>query len=606
MVSYTLIIVLPVFVLGYYIYKQSDNYIYNRFTVICESVADQSVADVDKKFGEYEYLMRIVQADSVIKNLLEPGYYNDYEKVDAINGYTGSVFSNITSINRAIKKMRIFFTMGQLPEVAGYFYDYSRVSSDDWYMSCLKELEIGNIGWLILGHSLSYDIDPASGTSNDVVSGVIKINDRLYNKVVGLLEIQIDKREVIDSLEIGKEGATKPGLAIFTSDAIEIYDLFPTYIVGSRATDKATADPMILKNPTYKTANEYVQQLKSQYGIQYYFTTRKLSKLGCTIIYSFPLQNIESKGFASRNIIFAVLLSGAVILILISWLLMRLVFSKFKKLLSAVKRIQKGDFETKLENYNQDEVGELAYNINIMTDRVKELINTNVSAKTAQKEAQIKALQAQINPHFMYNTLEAIKMMAEVRDEFAISDVISSLGSILRYNTSSDGGDFVSLHVEISYIRNYISILKLLYDKVNFEIDIDQELVSKLGQISCFRLIIQPLVENSVEHGLKGLTSGGFVKVNVVMQQEDILISVSDNGRGIQPERLAYIRKMLAGDIPQRDPDQSVPVRMGIGILNVHERLVLTYGDGYGINIDSEEMVHTNVSIIFPAIPVNK
>jgi two-component system, sensor histidine kinase YesM len=602
MLFFVIIIVLPVFASGYYIYRQSDSYIYERFTRLCEDIADQSVANLDKKFNEYEYLMRIVQSDTIIKNLLEPGYYSDYEKVDEINRYTSSVFSDITSINRSIRKIRIFFTLEQLQEVAGYFYDYSRISGDEWYARCLKELGFDGIGWSPSVHSVAYDIDTSAGVSNDVISGVMKIFDRQYDEVVGLLEFQIDKGELTDTLLDIQPGDVKPGLAIYFSGTIDTYGEFPTEWAGIQTNDNSITNSVTLKNPAVNSMDEYVRQLKSKWGRQYYFTTKKLDRLGCTVIYSFPLQNIKSQGFANRRFIFAVLFTSAAILILISWILVRLVFSKFKKLLFAVKRIQKGDLDTKIDIHNQDEVGELACNINIMTDRIKELMNTNVAVKTAQKEAQIKALQAQINPHFMYNTLEAIKMMAEVRDELAISDAISSLGRILRYTVSPDARDFVSLFDEISYIRNYISILNLLYDRIDFSICIEPGLESELREAGCIRLIIQPFVENSVKHGLKGLLKGGLVKIDAGVEGNNIRIVVSDNGRGFLPERLAAIRGRLAGDGQYK---RQMP-EIGLGIMNVHERLELIYGAGYGVSIESEEMVMTKVTVTFPKIPVIK
>ena len=579
--------------LGIYINNQTNAYIYEKFAGLCENIADQTSGGLEDKLGDYEYLMHLVESNGVIKNLMEPFYYNDAERAETINSYAGSLFGDIASMDKSISRIRIFFMQNQLPEVSGYFYDVSRVKDLPWYRECIDHLTSGAIAWSIAQKSSGFDIEPPGQGGHDVVSGVLKLYDRQYDNNTGLLEVQVNREDIIKLLDNLDTEGIMPEVTIVNGQGQVLYNSFRE-LNGSAGDTEQRAD--------WETPDGFIRQMRVLWGDEYYFTSRTIARMKCTIIYSYDVKELKTKGFMDRRLIFIVLFTGTVFLILVSWLLIRLVFVKFKRLIVAVKRIQKGDLESRIGEYESDEVGELARNINIMTGRIKELIKTNVMSKTAEKDAQLKALQAQINPHFLYNALETIKMMAELKDELQISDAVSSLGTIMRYNISSKGCEFVSLQDEITYIRNYISIQGLLHDRIEFMIRIDPLLEPVVKECRTLKMIIQPLVENAIKHGFKGLLSGGYVRVEITGSDGNIDIAVTDNGISIPPDRLKEICKRLQEVSGQEQTAGAVQPSAGIGLQNVQERLVLAFGRAYGIRISSEEGGDTCVSIRIPFI----
>ena len=255
---------------------------------------------------------------------------------------------------------------------------------------------------------------------------------------------------------------------------------------------------------------------------------------------------MNKENLMNRNLIFVVLSTGLVFLALITFLLVKMIFTKLRELLSALKRIQEGDLDFLLETGQNDEVGELSRNFNIMIGRIKELIKINVKIRLAEKDAQLKALQAQINPHFLYNSLNAIKMMAEIKDDLAISDAVSSLGIILRYNISGGDSELTSLGAELSYIRHYISIQKLLLeDRADLSVTVDPELEGKLDDCVIMKLLIQPVLENAIVHGLRNIPAEGCVDIAVYKVNGDLHIEVTNNGNIIPPDELAELNAAI-------------------------------------------------------------
>ncbi|HEX2924894.1 MAG TPA: histidine kinase, partial [Ruminiclostridium sp.] len=228
-----------------------------------------------------------------------------------------------------------------------------------------------------------------------------------------------------------------------------------------------------------------------------------------------------------------------------------------------------------------------------MIDRIDELINELYKAKIVHQQTQIKALKAQINPHFLYNTLETISSIAKIRKVKEISSIAQGLSSMFRYSIKT-GSDVVRLSSEIGNVKNYLSILKIRFeDKLDYEFSIPEE----LNHYKIYKLILQPIVENAVHHGIELKKEGGLIKVDAALINNRLHITISDNGVGIEEAALTKIRWKLS----LKDSFMDEKLSEGIGMSNVNARLALYYKENFQFKIDSIYGEGTVVEIIIPA-----
>jgi len=217
-------------------------------------------------------------------------------------------------------------------------------------------------------------------------------------------------------------------------------------------------------------------------------------------------------------------------------------------------------------------------------------MDENVKRELLAKDSEIRALQSQINAHFIYNVLESIKMMAEVDSQFEISDAITSLGKLLRYSMRRTS-DHVAITDEIGHLENYIRLINLRYD---YRIVVSQKLSTKTLRQRLPRLTIQPIVENSVVHGIEDIAMDAIIEISSEEHDNWYALKIIDYGSGISPDSLEALSRKLTGDLGEESETT------GIGIKNVHDRIVMAFGPEYGISLASEEGKWTTVTIRAP------
>ena len=229
-----------------------------------------------------------------------------------------------------------------------------------------------------------------------------------------------------------------------------------------------------------------------------------------------------------------------------------------------------------IEIAGEDEIGILARNYNQLQKQLVEISEQERMAQAMQQTARFSALQAQIQPHFLYNTLETLRMMADEHDDNEVADMLFVLGKLMRSCISGKEQE-IELTRELENIKNYLMLNKLRYSNLDYEIICDAD----IANMKCPRFILQPLVENSVHHGISRSKGNRYVQVHIYRQENYLLIDVQDNGVGISPDRLAEIKQSLGTDKPLNQEQG------GIGIMNVHKRLKMFYGENSGIELFS-------------------
>lgn len=276
-----------------------------------------------------------------------------------------------------------------------------------------------------------------------------------------------------------------------------------------------------------------------------------------------------------------------------AWSLSKSIYTPIKKLHDVTTVITKNDLQALMTSDNVDEITELGMSFNIMIGRIKELLDSKIKEQENLKKAELRALQAQINPHFLYNTLDTIIWMAEANKTEQVVEIVSALSNFFRISLSK-GMDWITIAEEAERIRNYLTIQKMRYrDILDYKIDIDDRVKEK----TILKLILQPLVENALYHGIKNKRQGGTIWVRAVpLGDEQIQIVVEDNGIGFTPEKLLQLRAEL------EDDSGDIKLESGFGIGNVNKRIRLYYGKPYGVTVRSEYDKGTCVTLVIPAI----
>ncbi|QJD82223.1 cache domain-containing sensor histidine kinase [Cohnella herbarum] len=280
---------------------------------------------------------------------------------------------------------------------------------------------------------------------------------------------------------------------------------------------------------------------------------------------------------------------GLIVIILafiISIFLSRRVNRPIKRLQDHMKEVEKGNFDIHVEVPTTIEIGRLARAFNMMVGKIKELMSQVVQDQEQKRKSEINALQAQINPHFLYNTLDSIVWMAENDKSREVVLMTSALAKLFRASISK-GEELVSIRTEIEHITNYLMIQKMRYkNKLDYEIEIHDSVRNYLT----IKVILQPIVENAIYHGIKMKQGPGLITISAEETDTDIYLIVEDNGKGMDEEKL---RTLL---LPSPDAEEG----RGVGVRNVHERLQLYFGAQYGLSYKSVPGEGTTVHIRMP------
>lgn len=275
------------------------------------------------------------------------------------------------------------------------------------------------------------------------------------------------------------------------------------------------------------------------------------------------------------------------------WFISGSISNPIRDLRKMAASIAEGNLNVRVENRNTDEIASLGTSLNTMAGKLQELLDRSIKEQENLKKSELKALQAQINPHFLYNTLDTIVWMAEANKSEQVIEIVEALSKFFRI-TLSKGKDWISIRDEIEHVRSYLIIQKIRYrDILNFRIEVDEEILD----YNILKLTLQPIVENALYHGIKNRRAGGeiLIRGSKIDDKNVILLEVIDNGIGMTKERLDEVQAELDNDNTEPSIKEN-----GFGLNNVHKRIELYYGKNYGVSIQSENNKGTHVSLCIP------
>lgn len=324
-------------------------------------------------------------------------------------------------------------------------------------------------------------------------------------------------------------------------------------------------------------------------GEEVYTINRKLGSSGMQAHYVLTKKLLFSQITTIRKQVAGVVIFAIVMTMILGYLLYHMFQKKVTILLQSMQELQQGNFQTRLPVDSQDEIGRISESFNEMCQKLNDYVDRVYKAEIQRKNAEINALQTQINPHFLYNTLESIKSNAIMNQDDDTAEMITILGNLFRW-ISRSGEKMISLEEELQYIQNYLRLQSYRYNKkLEVNVEADEDLLDE----KIPKLILQPLVENAIKHALDEVKRDKLLGIQVRKKENILEITVYDNGVGIEEEKLQKIREELQTAKGQDEFES-------IGLKNVDQRLKLMYGKEYNLEIKSIREYGTAVKIRIP------
>lgn len=312
-------------------------------------------------------------------------------------------------------------------------------------------------------------------------------------------------------------------------------------------------------------------------------------KSGILVYEILPLHRVVNNSFMILMIILLIFTSCISIGMVLSSFFTKRINEPIDKLVSHIRLLSHGDFTVDPKIESEDEIGTIGKGVNHMAAKIEELVDMKVESEKEKKNLEIKMLQAQINPHFLYNTLDSIRWIAIIQKNSGIVKVVTSLSSLLK-NMAKGFNEKITLKQELDFLADYIVIEKVRYVEL-FDVEIDVE-PKELYQAKIVKLTLQPLVENAIFSGIEPSGRNGLVQIKAEKKGQDLCITVRDNGIGMDKEKA---KQLLKDTETVKSSSMS-----GIGLPNVDRRMKLVYGESYGLSIQSEPGQYTQITVMLP------
>jgi two-component system sensor histidine kinase YesM len=583
---------IPLGIVGIISYVQSSNTISNLTTSSTMQLAYQLSENISSIYDGTEKFLKIGESDNV-KAFLKAQNGTRYEEriIKDLFKLNQSGFK----YNKSIKDIYIISDNGKVISSRKGVYNLDRA---EFEANPIYNELIYNKGTVRIMQNYTSEYSSENNNSNIVSIGTTimdrssdnsknKGNVKENGKVIGAIIIDFDTsvmEAICNKMEIGKSGF----FYILDNDNQMVFKPPKRYIEHIEDYNWNT----ILKHKKGSS----IQEIGGKDTLFVYETTNNL-RANWKVIGQVPLDDIMKDAYRVKNItiiiiVICMILSGCVFIFLTDTITRPL-----RNLINKMKQAEQGNLTVRAYSSSDDEISDLCVSFNRMIEEINSLLAKNIKEQDDLKKAELKALQAQINPHFLYNTLDAIVWMAEGNDKNKIIELVTALSRFFRIALSR-GTDWITVEREVEHSSNYLYIQKMRYgDILDYSIDMSPDTVG----CKMLKLILQPIIENAIYHGIKNKRGGGQITLKGYIKEDNLVFEVADDGIGMNQEQLEKLRSKLLCEQQLMLDDKNLD--NGYGLINVNERIKLYYGRKYGLTVESEISKGT---IIFISIPVER
>lgn len=552
------------------------------YEILYDAAKIQAKQSLEKVQKDVEQLI------SIIDTITIPYLYNeevhkiltDNNNTDEINKTLQENFAN--TINTYLKYQDYAFDISILNKNMHIISS----SEPDW-IGGLRSLGTSWVSKIVTTPSMKtltisgyYVFRETEGSSSKVIGITRSIYDN-NNAFIGAILCEIDisvLQQICDQFLIGKSGfislVNKDGYMLFNTKLMKIGNQLNLSIENTTNYNELHYYSNTLYNEPF-----YIMYLPFQY-----------SDLAAVAI--IPETQIVSNLMIIQNLTYYFIIAIVIILIGIIIYISRGILKPILNLRYQMENMGNGIFPSYQNSNRNDEIGQLQNGFITMSSRLNELIESEYKSRLREKEAQLNALQARINPHFLYNTLERISMTALLNNDMQVVNQLEALGDIMR-STIEQEEWITTLEKEIQYIKSYLFLLSIGdADRLNIEWKIDESLL----QCKTNKLVLQPIIENSIKHGFKNMTSGCHIRIAVFQSLNTVIITIDDNGCGMDAD---FIEKYNLS-FSLESSDTSFMKKTGLS--NVNNRLKIYYGNDFGIKLENIPSGGLRVIITIPLI----
>lgn len=566
-----LLVVLPISILAGVLFYNMEANVINENRNYMQYTMERNEDNIRKNIDSINMTTQFFLSDeSLLKMLARTARREKIQTEELMEFYHSDIASleRLVYNNTLVYEVRVYAVNDDVQEMMPILYSRSRMDRMEW------SREADYTGWHYNYHDKLFD----NYNTTPIASLVTNVED-YENGLIGVIEAAVTMENMFPPLyeNIADEWncfISDEGDLYFGDNEQEISEDFV-----QRKMEEGFEKDGIHTN--------YTRQ-GSEHLIVSYLHIREMQ--GTLLSVKNISENVRYVHWMRNSFVAIMVIIMVGLAFLINYIVMCLL-RQFYDILKSIRVIQKGDLSVRIENCGSDEMGELGTQINKMLDHIEQLMKENIDREILAKNSQIRALQNQINAHFIYNVLESIKMMAEIDEEYAISDAVTSLGSLLRYSMKWTSNN-VLVEEEIEYIRNYLALINLRFD---YEIYLSLNIPDEVFRQEIPKMSLQPIVENAIYHGIEELAEDTNIYIKGIVQGEDCVIEITDAGKGMSEEELEKLRKKIAGEI-----ETSGGTGNGIGLKNVQDRIRMSFGEKYGIGVDSKLGCYTKVTMRVP------
>lgn len=519
----------------------------------------------------------------------ELSYYLNSDNVltgKEINYFVSSVQNELNSIKYLYSNMYsnigIYSSNTQIDETAYTWLLYmDGLKEKPYYNEVLMDTDDAFYGEIRITDMLSSTLETSNLTMGDAGVEVLPIYRRVKDlntgELIGIVEVDVDVSRLTGRNAVAGENKDIGNMVLGNNGQV----LYDTRMLDEEAKHK------IVEKLRGDSGTVSVQLGKENYLVKY----QTCPQTGLVEI-AFLSDEQTMQGVRDGVLrVVGITFMCVIILIMLTYYLINNMLKRLVVLDQMMGKVGEGDFEVKiLDDDMEDEVTRISRSFNKMAGQLNSVLEEKVQNEKVQKDAELRALQAQINPHFLYNTLENMRMQCEIDEYYAMSNSLSTLSELFRYSIRWNTNE-VPFELEWQNLKDYLVIMEMRYeDDVECELECDHA----VGEIVVPKLILQPLVENSFNHGFKGKLPPWKISVSAKMEAHALKIVVEDNGVGIEAGKLAYIRQCMEENKTFRDEERK---RNSIGVLNVKQRIEMLCKEGSDFQIFSEEFQGTRIEI---------
>lgn len=570
-ISYVLVVMIPVLIIGvgvtYYFRQQA-----------MDQAIQQAENNVDRIKNQTMTLLRVptdisnlLMFNSEIKEIANTKFANMLQLTRSYHSFT--LFNEYLQQYRELYGIRFFSFNSTLVNNYEFIPVNAEIEDAPWFK---KAMDSTSIGWFYIPSTEDYPADTLS-----LVRGVQfpEYQSR------GVLMVLINRDELNNMLSqepFNTMIVDSQGYIVAAKDTKIVGSTFESLNMGVNLGSQKKG--LIEANVYDEPSNIIVDEM-----------TPSSSMNGFRIVSIFSTESIVSnaKQISLIGMLFIILV--LVVAMALVYVISLLTTNRLLRLSRQLNRLALGDLKVVSHVDGNDEIGQLSRQFNHMVASINELMEQVVETSEqnnrlaiAQKEIKLKMMASQINPHFLFNALESIRMKAHIKGEAEIANIVRLLGKLIRKNLEIGSGK-TTIKAEMEMVRSYLQIQKFRYeDRLDFELSIREGIEKE----KIPPLIVQPLVENAIVHGLENQEEGVRIEVTIYEENDLVHFTVKDNGAGIRPERLKDVITSITG------PEEQEKSR--IGLRNVHQRLTLSYGEEHGLIIASELGKGTRIDFTVP------